>query len=76
MKKVDVRWATLITFVVMILGWWYWYQYRPQKIREDCARWMTHIGYGADSNEQKSCEYAGGLNAWKNALDEGYEANN
>jgi hypothetical protein len=76
MRKIQIRWATLITFIILLSGWWYWYEYRPQKIREDCARWMTHIGYGADSNEQKSCEYAGGLNAWKSALDEGYEANN
>ena len=75
-SKFDVRWATLITSIVLLLGWWYWYEYRPQKIREDCARWMTHIGLDADSRQQKSCEYAGGLSAWRDALDENHGATN
>lgn len=49
MTKFDVRWAALITFVVLFLGWWYWYQYRPQKIEEECYRFsllMTRAASG------------------------------
>ena len=87
MRKFDVRWATLITFIVMLLGWWYWYEYRPQKIKEDCAQFTT-IASAANLEDsgnqasgdaflkvadqfQKACVDAGGVANFKDALDAG-----
>jgi hypothetical protein len=81
MKRFDLRWATLITFVVLLLGWWYWYEYRPQKIREECAQIvirgvMSSTGNVADVERsgrviQNICEDAGGADASTEAALEG-----
>jgi hypothetical protein len=81
MRKFDVRWASLIAFIVLLLGWWYWYEYRPNKIREDCAQ-MVLISLSAFKSDvgglerdgpivQKYCEAAGGSEAWTEALKQG-----
>jgi hypothetical protein len=31
------RWAVLVVFVISVLGWFYWFQYRPADIRKDCT---------------------------------------
>ena len=87
MKKFDVRWATLITFIALLSGWWYWYEYRPQKIKEECAQFTT-VATAANLEDsgnqasgdaflkvadqfQKACIDAGGVANFKNALDAG-----
>ena len=87
MKKFDVRWATLITFIALLLGWWYWHEYLPQKIKEECAQFTTiaSVANLADNENQasgdaflkvsdqfqKACVDAGGVANFKNALDAG-----
>lgn len=91
MKKFDVRWATLIVFTVLLLGWWYWCEYRPQKIKEECAQFTT-VATAANREDgenqmsgdaflkvadqfQKVCIDAGGVAKFKNALDVGQSYN-
>jgi uncharacterized ion transporter superfamily protein YfcC len=31
------RWAALVVFVILVLGVFYWFQYRPAEIRKDCT---------------------------------------
>ena len=74
MKKFDIRWSTLIVFTVMLLGWWYWYEYRPQNIRQECTRYTIEESmYFHDKIDlyQKECVDAGGLDNYKKALDNG-----
>jgi len=87
MTRFNVRWATLITFIALLLGCWYWYQYRPQKISEECAQFTTVATTAnlADNENQssgdaflkvsdqfqKACIDAGGVANFKNALDAG-----
>lgn len=85
MKKFDVRWAALITFIVLLSGWWYWYEYRPQKIREGCAQMLLRglsAMHGDVGNLErdgpallKYCEAAGGEDSWSAALKGGVERN-
>jgi hypothetical protein len=84
MKRLDARWATLITFVVMLLGWWYWYEYRPQKIREECAQLAINGNVFSTGDIAKLdrwggivlryCEAAGGVDAWTIAIKKGKAA--
>lgn len=87
MKKFDVRWATLIVFTLLLSGWWYWYEYRPQEIKEDCSRYTTSVTVAAvgDPNIKGSreafaqvtrqmlqdCINAGGIKNFQNALNVG-----
>jgi len=89
MKKFDVRWATLITFIVLLLGRWYWYEYRPSKIREDCAQYMARVSAATAGNPdiketgdaylkiirqmQQACTDAGGPSNFESALQGGQE---
>ena len=67
MKRFDVRWATLITFIVMLLGWWYWYEYRPQKIREECTKYAIEVVPIDVATYQKQCVDIGGVENFKSA---------
>lgn len=87
MKKFDVRWATLIAFIVLLTGWWYWYEYRPIQIEEDCAQYTARVSAAVVGNQdvrlsgdahlkiiehmQEACEDAGGAAAFENALKRG-----
>lgn len=35
--KIRFRWALLVVFVILVLGVFYWFQYRPADIRKDCT---------------------------------------
>ena len=87
MKKFDVRWATLIVFTALLSGWWYWYDYRPNEIKEDCAQYIARVSAAVVGNPdvrmsgevhlkivehmQQACENAGGAVEFENALKEG-----
>ena len=89
MKNFDVRWATLITFAVLLSGWWYWYEYRPQKTKEDCAQFMARVSAASAGNPdiketgdaylkiinhmQNVCVDAGGPENFEKALEGGQE---
>ena len=91
MKKFDVRWATLITFIVLLSGWWYWYEYRPTQIEEDCAEYTARVSAAVVGNQdvrmsgevhlkiiehmQQACENAGGAAAFEKALKDGQRQN-
>lgn len=91
MRKFDVRWATLIVFTLLASGWWYWYEYRPQKINEDCSRYTTSVTVAAvgDPNikgsrqafeqvtrrMQQECIAVGGVENFQKALDVGQDYN-
>ena len=60
MKKVDVRWATLITVVVLLLGWWYWYEYRPTAARKLCASSASEQAQGVFKKKIQTGEFTGG----------------
>lgn len=84
MKKVDVRWAILITTIMLLLGWWYWYERRPQKIREECAQLAISGNVFAKGDIAaldrwggtvlRYCGAAGGIDAWKIAVKKGAAA--
>lgn len=84
MKKYDVRWATLILFTALLSGWWYWYEYRPQKIKEECAQLAINGNVFSRGDIAKLdrwggivlryCEAAGGVDAWKIAVKKGAAA--
>lgn len=87
MKKFDVRWATLIVFVLLLLGWWYWYEFRPNQIKEDCAKYTARVSAAVAGDPtikvsgdahlkiirqmQEGCIDAGGAAAFEKALNEG-----
>ena len=87
MRKFDVRWATLIVFTALLSGWWYWYEYRPIQIEEDCAQYTARVSAAVVGNQdvrmsgevhlkivehmQQACENAGGAAAFENALKRG-----
>ena len=87
MKKFDVRGATLIVFTVLLSGWWYWYEYRPNKIKEDCAQYMARVSAATAGNPdiketgdaylkiirqmQQACTDAGGPENFEKALEGG-----
>lgn len=54
MKKFDVRWATLIVFAVLLSGWWYWYEYRPKSLEEECYRFSLLQTRGAIEGRQEA----------------------
>lgn len=35
--EIRFRWAVLVTFVILVLGVFYWFQYRPAELRKDCT---------------------------------------
>ncbi len=91
MKKFDPQWATVIASTLLLLGWWYWCEYRPQKIKEECAQFTT-VATAANREDgenqmsgdaflkvadqfQKVCIDAGGVAKFKNALDVGQSYN-
>lgn len=87
MRKLDVRWATLITFVILLSGWWYWYEYRPSQIRQDCAKYTARVSAAVANDPsirvsgdahlkiirqmQEGCIDAGGAAEFEKALKEG-----
>lgn len=87
MKKFDVRWATLIVFTALLSGWWYWYDYRPNEIKEDCAQYTARVSAAVVGNPdvrmsgevhlkiiehmQQACENAGGAAEFEKALKDG-----
>ncbi len=73
MKKFDVRWATLIVFTVLLSGWWYWYEYRPQKIKEECARFF--VGTSAATRWRHNLEVCQDVGGWQNLM-QAHEAQN
>ena len=89
MRKIDIPWAALITCTVLLLGWWYWYEYRPQTIKEDCAQYMARVSAATAGNPdiketgdaylkiirqmQQACTDAGGPSNFESALQGGQE---
>lgn len=87
MRKFDVRWATLIVFTALLSGWWYWYEYRPTQIEEDCAQYTARVSAAVVGNQdvrlsgdthlkiiehmQEACENAGGASEFETALKRG-----
>lgn len=87
MKRFEIRWATLTAVTALLLGIWYWYEYRPQHIKEDCAQYMARVSAataGSPDIEQTgdaylkilnhmqlACEDAGGSEAFEKALTDG-----
>ena len=87
MKKIDVRWATLITFIALLSGGWYWYEYRPNHIKEDCAKYTARVSAAVVGNPdikvsgdthlkiirqmQQQCIDAGGAAEFEKALNDG-----
>lgn len=87
MKKFDVRWATLIAFIFLLTGWWYWYEYRPNEIKEDCAQYTAKVSAAVVGNQdirmsgdayfkimdqmKQDCTAAGGPEKFEKALKRG-----
>lgn len=87
MKKFDVRLATLIAFILLLSGWWYWYEYRPNEIKEDCAQYTARVSAAMAGSPdmrisgdahlkiiqhmQEACENAGGSENFEKALKRG-----
>lgn len=87
MKKFDVRWATLIAFIVLLSGWWYWYEYRPNEIKEDCAQYTARVSAAVVGDQdirvsgdahlkiinqmKQDCVDAGGSESFEKALKSG-----
>ena len=80
----------LVTFVMLLSGWWYWYEYRPSRIKEDCAQYMARVSAATagspDIQEtgdaylkiinhmQQACTDAGGPSNFESALKGGQAA--
>ena len=89
MKGFDIRWAALTAVATLLLGSWYWYEYRPQRIKEDCAQYMARVSAATagspDIEEtgdaylkilnhmQLACEDAGGAANFENSLQAGQQ---
>jgi predicted negative regulator of RcsB-dependent stress response len=87
MKKLDIRWAILIVFVLLLSGWWYWYEYRPNQIKEACAKYVARVSAAVAEDPsikvsgdahlkiirqmQEGCIDAGGAAEFEKALEEG-----
>lgn len=87
MKKIDVRWVTLIVFGLLLSGWWYWFEYRPNQIKEDCGKYTAKVSAAVVGNSdikvsgdahlkiirqmQEGCIDAGGAAAFEKALNDG-----
>jgi|GEM_PF-3523577 len=65
--------AYLAVGVALILGWFYWYEYRPEQIRKECAALVLEIYPNAYGNYrrirtiQNVCEDAGGAFEFRDA---------
>lgn len=89
MNKSYFKWAAFATLIILALGWWYWYEYRPEQIKQDCAQYMARVSAATagspDIEEtgdaylkilnhmQLACEDAGGAAKFENALQIGQD---
>ncbi len=89
MNKSYFKWAALATLIILALGWWYWYEYRPEQIKQDCAQYMARVSAATagspDIDEtgdaylkilnhmQLACEDAGGAANFENSLQAGQQ---
>lgn len=70
----------LVVGVALILGWFYWAEWRPEKIRQECATLLTEIAqksgqYGGIRTLQNMCEDAGGVSNFLDAAEKGMAQN-
>lgn len=80
MSKLKPAYVYLAVGVVLILGWFYWYEYRPEQIRKECAAFMTGIAANAGtgnglSGYQSLCADAGGIANFRDAFQKGMAQN-
>lgn len=66
--------------VALILGWFYWYEYRPEQIRKECAAFVTRVAANAGtgnglSGYQSLCADAGGIANFRDAFQKGMAQN-
>jgi len=53
MEKIKEYKGIIIVVLVIILGAFYWYSYRPTQIRKECAKYLTGFGAVGFSGENK-----------------------
>lgn len=39
--------------ILLTIGWFYWFQYRPSKIRQECSRERAKIANGVNDSAEK-----------------------
>jgi hypothetical protein len=76
MTKLKPAYSCLAVGVALIMGWFYWYEYRPEQIRKECAAIMTEIAAKAGSSKglstyQNMCADAGGIANFRDAFQKG-----
>lgn len=81
MTKLKPAYVYLAVAVALILGWFYWYEYRPSEIRKFCAMNLIAETYENNSNTEKFdikrwteiCVEAGGSENFYKAIAVGTE---
>ena len=66
--------------VALISGWFYWYEYRPEQIRKECAAYLIEIAqsqgrYDGIRTLQNMCEDVGGAGDFWDAAQRGVAQN-
>lgn len=77
MSKIEFKWALLVTLIVMVAGWFYWFHYRPEQVRNECGAFTARAGAQNEMDVraleflQKACENAGSVDALRKAISDG-----
>ena len=80
MTKLRPAYVYLAVGVALILGWFYWYEYRPEQIRKECAAYIIAIAqsqgwYDEIRTMQNMCEDVGGAGDFWDAAQRGVAQN-
>lgn len=43
LPKINAKFILILVGLVLVVGWFYWYEWRPAKIRQDCS-WVKKYG--------------------------------
>lgn len=80
MTKLRPAYVYLAVGVALIMGWFYWYEYRPEQIRQECAASLIESAasqgrYEGIRTVQNMCEDAGGVSNYWDAVAKGMAQN-
>lgn len=80
MTKLKPAYVYLAVAVALIMGWFYWYEYRPEQIRQECAASLIESAasqgrYEGIRTAQNMCEDAGGVSNFLDAVERGMGQN-
>lgn len=58
-KLLNFKYIALLLVVLLIVGWFYWFQFRPSEIRKECSAYAKEkLNRAFDENSVKSANEA------------------